>query len=267
MVEAGADEVAVRDVDGPEEMSDCVALYSRVMGLDPGDGSLNPRLLIALQHNSGIVVGAYERRDLVGFAYGFLARDPNGSLYEYSQLAVVDAARQDHGIGRQLKHAQRERCLAAGIMTMRWVFDPLKARNAHFNLDVLGARLVALVPSMYGSEGFGADRGDDTDRFVTEWDLTRRPRPASRVPVERAWSIGETRRDHGDLLVAVPARWSGYRAQLDPTEAAATRHKLREVFQSALLSGLIGVSCRAINEEIAVYRFASTGPSAVGVGQ
>ena len=47
---------------------------------------------------------------------------------------------------------------------MRWTYDPAQIRNAHFNLDVLGARGRWFAPDMYGP---------GTDRVVVEWDLTR----------------------------------------------------------------------------------------------
>ena len=38
---------------------------------------------------------------------------------------------------------------------MRWTYDPFQIRNAHFNLDVLGARGRWFAPDLYGP---GADR-------------------------------------------------------------------------------------------------------------
>ncbi|WP_392970909.1 hypothetical protein [Streptomyces sp. LN245] len=183
--------LVVRDVDGPLEMADCVALYERVMGLRPADGSLNPRLLTALQDNSGLVVGAYLGEALVGFTYSFLAREPGADgqdprLYQYSQLAVVAHERQGLGIGRLLKLGQRDRCLAEGTTLIRWAYDPMQTRNAHFNLDVLGAVVDAFKPAMYGASGFGAATGESTDRFIVSWHLAAPARPAEPAPLSAA---------------------------------------------------------------------------------
>ncbi|MGW6197921.1 hypothetical protein ACWF0M_17385 [Kribbella sp. NPDC055110] len=140
------------------------ALYRAVFGyLDPAYG-LNPRLLGALASNGGSVVGILDESDqLVAFAYGFCGTDRRG-FYHYSQSAVVAAGQQGRGLGRMLKHAQREVALSHGMSRMRWTYDPAQIRNAHFNLDVLGARGRWFAPDMYGP---------GTDRVVIEWDLTR----------------------------------------------------------------------------------------------
>ncbi|RZU03634.1 hypothetical protein EV645_7667 [Kribbella rubisoli] len=139
-------------------------LYRAVFGyLDPAYG-LNPRLLGALASNGGSVVGILDGSDkLVAFAYGFCGTDRRG-FYHYSQSAVVAADQQGHGLGRMLKHAQREVALSHGMSRMRWTYDPMQLRNAHFNLDVLGARGRWFAPDMYGP---------GTDRVIVEWDLTR----------------------------------------------------------------------------------------------
>jgi predicted GNAT superfamily acetyltransferase len=261
-------EVVVRDLEGAVEMSACESLYAGVMGLRPADGSINPRLLTALQANSGIVLGALTGRTLIGFAYSFLAHERavssgpdagGGRLYQYSQLVVVAPEHQGTGVGRMLKYAQRARCLTEGITLMRWAFDPLKTVNAHFNLDVLGARLVRLVPSMYGSHGFGTDTGEDTDRFIVDWNLTDPPEvsPPLDAPGELAAAPGRVVVDGSDLLISIPAHWQRYRAEHGADEAAALRHELRRSFGQALDSGRIGVSCQQVSKELYAYRFAA----------
>jgi predicted GNAT superfamily acetyltransferase len=255
-------EVSVRDLDGAAEMTACESLYANVLGLRPNDGSINPRLLTALQANSGIVLGAFAGQRLVGFAYSFLARDrktggDGGRLYHYSQLVVVANEHQGTGVGRALKHAQRRRCLDEGITLLRWAFDPLKIRNAYFNLDVLGGRVVELVPSMYGAHGFGADAGEDTDRFIVDWDLAAPEPPDLAEPTTEVPSTaGRTVVDGEDVLITVPADWQRHRAAFGPGVAASLRQDLRTSFARALDSGRVGVSCRRVAEDVFAYRFA-----------
>lgn len=256
--------LVVRDVRGLEEMEACEALYGEVMRLRPADGSINPRLLIALQHNSGHVLGAFVDDRLVGFAYSFLARDEDGpvpELYQYSQLTVVASHAQDQGIGRRLKHAQRDRCRAGGIGSIRWAFDPLRVRNAHFNLDVLGATVTRLVPAMYGSRGFGADLEDATDRFIAEWRLDDEPVPYGDrpLPAGRDWPLAAAVPDGEAVLVAVPASWERYRSRVGTSAAAGLREELRSTFADLLAAGRFGVSCQVLDPEVAVYRFERLG--------
>jgi predicted GNAT superfamily acetyltransferase len=141
---------------------------------------------------------------------------------------------------------------------MRWAFDPLKARNAYFNLDVLGGRLVELVPSMYGAHGFGADTGEDTDRFIVDWDLTASLefRDAAEPDPQMTSAPGRTVADGDDLLITVPADWQRHRAAFGPGVTASLRQDLRTSFASALDSGRVGISCRRIAEDVFAYRFA-----------
>ena len=256
-----ADDLVVRDVCAPLEMKACEELYRGVMRLRPGDGGINPRLLIALQHNGGYVVGAFAGPKLVGFVYSFLGIDRSATgtsvVYQYSQLAVVAPDRQGQGIGRQLKHAQRDRCLRDGIGLMRWAFDPLKTRNAHFNLDVLGAHITALIPAMYGARGFGADGEDESDRFIVDWHLARPVAPAHALPATSPrWWPGRCVPDGDDLLIAAPARWDRHRTHTGTAEASRLRGELRTTFAATLESGRVGVSCQRISADVAVYRFA-----------
>jgi predicted GNAT superfamily acetyltransferase len=262
--EASVADVTVRDVRGEAEMSSCCLLYQTVMGLGPADGSINPRLLTSVQHNGGHVVGAFLGSRLVGFAFSFLGRDRAhpAALYQYSAVAVVAEGMQDQGTGRRLKLAQRDRCLADGIERMRWAFDPFKTRNAHVNLDVLGGEVIALAPAMYGARGFGADRNDESDRFIVEWPLTRTLPAVRPVPGSWDWREADVVEDGDDLLIAVPARWERRRAELGAAAGAALRAKVRTSFAGALASGRVGVSCVRVGADLAVYRFAPRDPSA-----
>jgi predicted GNAT superfamily acetyltransferase len=49
---------------------------------------------------------------------------------------------------------------------MLWTFDPLIAKNAHLNLNLLGARVVRFTPNMYGTTATPLHHGLPTDRFV-----------------------------------------------------------------------------------------------------
>jgi predicted GNAT superfamily acetyltransferase len=87
-------------------------------------------------------------------------------------LAVTDAMR-GCGVGRRLKLYQRQVVEAQGIATMLWTYDPLVARNAHLNINRLGARPVEYLEDLYGPGSDSAlHRGLGTDRFVVEWPLS-----------------------------------------------------------------------------------------------
>ena len=252
----------VRPFTTPEEMSQCESLYRRVFGLRAEEGSLNARLLVAVARNSGIVLGAFAGDELVGFAFSFLAQDPtDGLCYQYSQTAAVLPDWQGCGVGRQLKLAQREVALSRGIRRMRWAFDPFKFRNAHFNLDVLGAHGTELARDLYGAHGYGVDAQSSTHRLIADWRLDSEPvrliagghppadlsLPAQVPPVGAVW-----REEQGVALLSVPMSWPG---GCERADAAALEELILVAIESLLRDGLMAVSCRNFNDEVAVYRF------------
>jgi predicted GNAT superfamily acetyltransferase len=52
---------------------------------------------------------------------------------------------------------------------MHWTYDPLEAKNAHFNLNKLGAMAGEYVRDMYGRRDSPLHRGIGTDRLVPTW--------------------------------------------------------------------------------------------------
>ena len=204
----------------PARYAEAATLYREVFGYQDPDYALNPRLLGALTSNGGSVVGVLDATDrLVAFAYGFCGTDRRG-FYHYSQSAVVAADQQGQGLGRLLKRAQREVALGHGMTRMRWTYDPFEIRNAHFNLDVLGARGRWYAPDMYGP---------GTDRVVVEWDLTRE---------RSAQPALETAR------LVVPAKVTDQ-----------VRHDIRAGFQGLLGKGLVAKSCPQLTDGDAAYCF------------
>ena len=269
----------VRELRGAAECAQCERLYREVFGLAPGDGSINGRLLVALGRNSGIVVGSYAAGSLVGFALSFLARDDKtGRLYQYSQTTAVAPPWQGRGIGRALKLGQRTASLERGIGLVRWTFDPMRAANAHFNLDVLGAVVTDLTRDFYGATAVPADRGEPADRFTVSWELCsdrvlaraaaasgrsgdthgRQGHPA-RVMWELAQAApvaaGELRLAGPRALLGVPADWGRLRQEA-PAWAADVRGRIIDQADRLIASGMVAVSCCRADPETAIYQFA-----------
>lgn len=236
MPDPASPEIVVRPVVDPDELQACVRLYEETFHLGPGDGSLNTRLLVGIVRNSGLVVGAFAATEMVGFTLSFLARDPGGYLYQYSQLAVVAEGFQGLGIGRRLKLAQRGATLAMGVDQIRWSFDPFLVRNAHFNLSVLRARAVALERDMYGTHGHGLDAPLSTDRLLAVWDL------ASTAPSDNAGA---------EETLEVPATAS---RQLDAARRDE-RRRLLDAFEGLFDQGYVAVRCDLVDAATARYRF------------
>lgn len=252
--------IHVRRLESAGELAEVDGLYRRVFALDPADTGLNVRLLVALGANSGHVVGAFADDRLVGFGTSFLARDAGtGRPYQYSQTVAVAEDAQNRGVGRAIKLAQRDVALADGVELMRWVFDPMHARNAHFNLDVLGGRVIALHRDFYGAAAPRRDAGEPTDRCVVEWDLTGAPVPAH-APADLAAPPPGCSHELGEaVVVGLPADWRRYRASVGGAAAAEVRAATVETIEKALARGLQGAACRRLGADTAAYLFTPAG--------
>ncbi len=245
--------VTARTLVAAEERDAAARLYRQVFGLADTDAAMTPKLLAALQHHGGSAVGAFDGDDeLIGFAYGFVGLDDHGA-YHHSQAAVVAPAHQGRGIGRELKLAQAEVARSTGVGSMRWAYDPMHARNAHFNLDVLGATGRWFHRDYYGMN----DELGRTDRVLVEWPVQGQE-PALRTTHELAvpqpvpaWS--EVVRDGADTWLAIPADWN-HLAHHDPERAATLRNRTADQLESLLTQGRALVSCARASEATAVYR-------------
>jgi len=100
----------------------------------------------------------------------------------WSDMLAVRPEHQRGGIGRQLKEFQRREVARDGVSEILWTYDPLVARNAHLNFNVLGVRVIEYVTDMYGHDtGSSLHRGIGTDRLIVAWpvadaDLARQRR-------------------------------------------------------------------------------------------
>jgi predicted GNAT superfamily acetyltransferase len=149
------------------EFEQCIRLQQDVWG--DSDRELIPsHIFIVAAKTGGQILGAYDSERLVGYVLGLVGLK-EGTPYIHSHMAGVHPAYQNHGIGRRLKLAQREDAIARGIALIEWTFDPLRLRNAYFNLVRLGAVVRNYLPDVYGLVSSHLDGGRPTDRLLAEW--------------------------------------------------------------------------------------------------
>ncbi|HXU45168.1 MAG TPA: GNAT family N-acetyltransferase [Thermoanaerobaculia bacterium] len=129
-------------------------------------------LLQVSQKVGGVAAGAFDATGrLLGLVYG-LSGVVAGRPAHWSHLLAVKPEARDRGVGYRLKLYQRDLLVAQGVAVVRWTYDPLEARNAHLNLNRLGAEVESYAEEMYAAE-FGSElaEGIGTDRFIVAWDL------------------------------------------------------------------------------------------------
>lgn len=167
------DGITIRRVTSLEEYQECVQIQEEIWG--PGFRERVPvAILLVAQKLTGVCAAAFAPDGrMLGFVFG-LTGLKDGALAHWSDLLAVRKEARGVHIGERLKRYQRELCLASGLTTMYWTFDPLVARNAHLNLMRLGAHASEYVVNMYGSNtGSPLHGGVDTDRWVARWELTQ----------------------------------------------------------------------------------------------
>jgi predicted GNAT superfamily acetyltransferase len=145
---------------------------------------------------------------------------------------------QNRGVGARLKWAQRARVVAEGRRFIRWTWDPLQSRNAHFNLNRLGVVVRSYALNYYGTDystvtgRFAEPLGLDSDRLVAEWELDS-PRVAALARGETPEPLGKF-----EAAVAIPPNW-GALVREDPAAARAELLRVRAEFQTAFAAGLV----------------------------
>ena len=164
-----ATRVEIRPIETRDEFEACVDLQRDTWGQDFSEVVPVSMMQVTVKM-AGVCLGAFgPGGDLLGFVYGVTGLR-GGELAHWSHMLGVRCDARNMGIGRRLKLVQKEVLLAVGVHTMYWTYDPLVARNAHLNINQLGARIDEYVPDMYGVSDSELHKLG-TDRFIVRWDL------------------------------------------------------------------------------------------------
>lgn len=226
--------ILVRRCERLEEFHACVDLQRQIWG--EADLEVEPAtLFVVASQTGGQVLGAFDGGRLIGYTLA-LAALRNGAPYLHSHMTGVLPDYRNRGIARSLKLFQREEALGRGIRLIEWTFDPLETRNAHFNLNRLGAICRRYLPNLYGVTTSPLHRGLPTDRLVAEWFLDS-------AHVLAALREGGADSQTGTVFIALPReldRWKhGYPEQLSSVQA-----KVRDEFTDWFVRGYAAVGVR-----------------------
>ncbi|GAA3238459.1 GNAT family N-acetyltransferase [Actinocorallia longicatena] len=236
---AGNARVEVAELTGVDELHEAASLLTGVWG----HTLVAPGMLRAWSFTGNYVAGARAGGPLIGVAAGFLTG--GGALH--SHITGVAAGARGLGVGRALKGHQREWALERGIRRVEWTFDPLVRRNAHFNLQVLGALPDGYLADFYGTMDDGLNSGSPSDRLHIAWELDKGPpgeppeaaalvRAGARIGLGLDGRPAGTPAGPGVTLVAIPADIEALRAAR-PALAAHWRTAVRAALEPALEAG------------------------------
>lgn len=232
------EETIIRECTTIDEFDSCIDLQREAFGLP--DLEISPRRhLIVSRQAGGWTLGAFVGSRMVGFVHHLAAVRPDNEIYGYSHMMAVAKDYQNRGVGAQLKWAQRARAIAEGRLYIKWTWDPMQARNAHFNLNRLGVTVDAFADNFYGTD-YNADPsqaadqlpGLQSDRLFGDWYLV-----SSRV---EALSRGELVKNSRKPVMAVliPAEWTKV-VRHDVEKARAEQSRVRNEFKNAFNEGLV----------------------------
>lgn len=208
--------------------------------------------------NGGIVVGAFDGEQLVGFSYGFAGFKNQKVALCSHMLGIADAYRSQ-GIGEGLKHVQKEEALKLGYDLMNWTFDPLQTRNAYLNLTKLHGVCDTYVQDCYGKMEDGLNGGLPSDRFQIDWWLASdyvnqyvKPQLPTAVALE-IWTVNEVGMPIVDesfdetllyeaavYTVPVPSDIAALKEK-DLAVALAWRLATRKIFQTLFAQGYTAI--------------------------
>jgi predicted GNAT superfamily acetyltransferase len=232
------DAIEVRECLSMEELDACIELQRKVFGLP--ELEISPRRhLIVSRRAGGWTLGAFDHGVLVGFVHHLPAVRASFEVIGYSHMMAVRSEYQNRGVGALLKWKQRQRCIDEGRTFITWTWDPMQARNAHFNLNRLG-----VVVRSYGVNFYGTDYstsaaydpeqapGIDSDRLFADWELVS-PRVAAlserRLPEPLGAPAG---------TIKIPPDWHGL-LQRTPSMARNEQLRVRREFEEAFKEGLV----------------------------
>ena len=222
-------------------------------------------MLRALAHSGNCILAARSGTEMVGATVSFRGVH-QGRPTLHSHITGIVPGSQLRGVGLALKLRQRAWALANAIESVTWTFDPLVARNAHFNLTKLGAEAGEYLVDFYGTLHDDPNGGDATDRLLAVWRLAsprvaralsgRTPAPPVEFLLREGAPVVLDMGAGGDPLLAGLAAWAGTTAarpdralaripddilavrSRDRRQADAWRGALREVMTTLFAQGL-----------------------------
>ena len=222
--------VEIRNCHELVEFRACLDLQKQVWGFS--DAELVPlRMFVVAAKIGGQVIGAFEGRELVGFALS-VPGARGGHPYLHSHMLAVRESHRNSGLGRKIKLFQREEALGRGFELIEWTFDPLEIKNAYLNIERLAAITRRYNLNQYGITSSPLQGFLPTDRLVAEWWLKSKR-------VETFLRTGRKQEFEAARRISVPAQIYEWKAaEATRGRAAEVQGRNREQFLKAFGEGL-----------------------------
>ena len=232
------DDIVIRECTTIDEFDSCVQLQRDVFGLPELEVSPRRHLIVSRQAG-GWTLGAFAHERLIGFVHHLAGVRSDNEIFGYSHMMAVDASFQNQGVGAKLKWRQRERAIQEGRNFIKWTWDPMQARNAHFNLNRLGVTVADYAANFYGTDYPTSpvpnpeSAGLDSDRLFAQWQLE-----SPRVVALANGSVMSRETTKPTATISIPLNWTKLCAE-SPAKASEEQLRVRGEFQKAFAAGLV----------------------------
>src|SRR5216684_2907197 len=234
--------IVVRKCERLEEFRLCVELQRQIWREE--DLEVEPAtMFVVASQTGGQVLGAFDRDKLIGYTLSVVGlRD--GAVYLHSHMTGVHADYRNRGVGRMLKLFQRDEALSRDLRLIEWTFDPLELRNAHFNLNRLGAICRRYLPNLYGVTTSPLHRGLPTDRLVAEWYLDS-PRVTAAV-------VNGLASSPPSVIIEIPSSIEDWKSN-DLPRVQAIQGSIRERFRDGFAKGYAAIAVATAGDSSAYH--------------
>ncbi len=265
--------ITIRELSSLADYDACVALQDDTWG--HGFSERVPGAILRVsQKIGGVAAGAFDPHGrLLGFVFGMTGLQ-QGLLVHWSDMLAVRPEARGLGLGERLKQHQRDAVGLLGVQRMLWTADPLVARNAHFNINHLGALPAEYVENMYGENTGSVLHGAmPTDRFVYHWKLDSNDTPPRRagaaephdaalpsaITIERDGTpVAVPTDDEAAVRIVIPHDLSTVQAA-NPALARAWRIAVRTAFTMRFAHGfVVWRFVRGHNDSLPYYVLSAT---------
>lgn len=246
MIPTTENSIQIREITTVAEMRAVEEMQKEVWGV-PDIEVVPASHLMAAVAAGGVLIGAFDSDQLVGFVYGFVSFE-RGQTAHHSHMLAVKPEYRNYKLGEKLKLAQRDAVVKQGIKLISWTFDPLQSLNAYFNFSKLGVVSCTYFIDFYGDDAPSFLHQNSTDRLWVFWDVagTKKAPEADIDNVLRLVRFGEDAMPQigsvgwqsDQLAIEIPANINQLQTE-NIQLAAEWRQVTRDAFISAFEKGYV----------------------------
>ncbi|WP_246939376.1 GNAT family N-acetyltransferase [Bacillus pinisoli] len=250
----------IRSLTSLDEIKQVQSIEEQVWNTQP----IPDHQIYTVIHNGGILLGAYDGDQLIGFLYSFPGYK-NGMVYLCSHMLGILPSYRKGGLGERMKKYQLKLAKSMGYTLITWTFDPLESVNAYLNIHKLQGITESYLENHYGNLNDSLNQGLPTDRFIVEWWINSTHVNETRmITTKDCKSLLQTRVQEAGLpvitsinnnknlveecyIVPIPDDFQGMKRK-DPELAIEWRLRTRMIFQQLFSSGYVAVNLERKSE-------------------